>query len=89
MAEARVVRPDAFDDDTATAVEFRLQIPAGYEHHVVLVPALADDELTAMEIVAAALDQLDHEQRRRVVDWAWARWHGDYPDAEPPQASPS
>jgi hypothetical protein len=86
VADARVVPPDDFHDNSAPAVEIRLQVPAGYEHHVVLVPAIADGELTAMEILTAALDQLDHRQRRRVVDWAWARWHADYPDAEPPQA---
>jgi hypothetical protein len=83
------VQPDGFDDDDAPEVEIRLVVPAGYGHRLVLVPALADDELTAMEIIAAALDQLDHEERRRVVDWAWARWHGDYPDAEPAAPSPS
>ena len=62
-------------DTEAPGAVVSVVVPAGNETRVVVVPQHQDPELTAMAVVHSALQGLDIDAQRRVVDWAWARWH--------------
>lgn len=64
----------AIDQDT----RFEVTVPVGHEARMVIVAQVPDPEVTAMAVIRTVLEGLPPDGRRRVVDWAWARWHGDH-----------
>lgn len=65
------------------STRFETTVPAGHEARLVVTPAHPDPEVTAMSVVSSLMNGLPPAGRRRVADWAWARWHADPDRTEP------